>query len=148
MDPSESSVLFVRSKRVLDRKSLSGFAARLQEEVTGGKSFVCMITDDRELRRLNRQFLGNDYPTDVLSFPSHANGNDLGEIAISTDTAIAQAAAFGHTPDQEVCILMLHGVLHLMGMDHETDRGAMARAEKSWRRKLSLPAALTERAHS
>jgi probable rRNA maturation factor len=146
MDPSDSSVLFVRSKRVLNRQDLSAFAARLQSEVTRGKPFVCMITDNRELRRLNRAFLGKDYATDVLSFPSGDEGDVLGEIAISTDMAVAQAAEFGHTPDEEVRILMLHGVLHLMGMDHESDRGAMARAEKKLRRKFSLPTSLTERA--
>ena len=56
--------------------------------------------------------------------------------------------AFGHTPETEVRILMLHGVLHLLGMDHETDRGGMARAEKRWRKRLGLPNGLIERVHS
>ena len=69
----------------------------------------------------------------------------LGDIAISLERAHVQAREFGHTVDDEICILMLHGVLHLMGMDHERDAGAMARAEAEWRWKLRLPSALIER---
>jgi probable rRNA maturation factor len=69
----------------------------------------------------------------------------LGDIAISVNRAEEQAARFGHTPNEEVGILMLHGVLHLLGMDHEKDKGAMARAEKRWRSELGLPAGLLER---
>ena len=87
----------------------------LVAEVTAGKLFECLITDDRELLRLNRDFLGHDYPTDVLSFPSGVGGPFLGEIAISKDRAAEQAAAFGHGITEELKILMLHGVLHLSG---------------------------------
>lgn len=146
MDPAPSSVLFLRSHRSVPRKGLVAFAATLQSEVAAGRPFTCLVTDDRELRRLNREFLGKDYPADVLSFPTGESIGPLGDLAISTDRAISQAAEFGHPPEQEIRILMLHGVLHLLGMDHETDRGAMARAEKSWRRRLDLPASLTERA--
>jgi probable rRNA maturation factor len=125
------------------RKQLESFARRLASEVAGGRRFCCLLTDDRELRRLNRQFLGRDYPTDVLSFPA-ANGS-LGDIAISVDRARQQAAEFGHSLEEEIAILMLHGVLHLAGMDHERDRGRMRRAEIRWRKALGLPAALIER---
>ncbi len=66
-------------------------------------------------------------------------------MAISAARARAQAAQFGHSLDCEIRILMLHGLLHLMGMDHETDRGRMRRAESRWRQKLGLPAGLIER---
>ena len=69
----------------------------------------------------------------------------MGDIAISVDQARAQAREFGHTLDDEICILMLHGVLHLIGMDHERDDGDMLRAETAWRLKLRLPSALIER---
>jgi probable rRNA maturation factor len=69
----------------------------------------------------------------------------LGDLAISLPRARAQAAALGHNLEQELRILMLHGVLHLVGMDHETDNGHMARAEKLWRIRLGLPAGLIER---
>jgi len=97
------------------------------------------------LRRLNHEFLGKDYPADVLSFPSGEPGGSLGEIAISAGRAAAQARELGHTVEREICVLMLHGVLHLTGMDHERDRGRMARAETRWRQALGLPAGLIER---
>lgn len=103
---------------------------------------TCLITTDAELQRLNREFRAKDYATDVLSFPSAAQG---GEIAISWDRAQAQAAEMGHSVDDELRILMLHGALHLMGMDHETDRGQMGRAEARWRKRLGLPVGLIER---
>jgi probable rRNA maturation factor len=90
------------------------------------------------LRRLNRQFRGLDYPTDVLSFPAAAPAARLGDLAISLGRARAQAREFGHDIEHEVEILMLHGLLHLLGFDHETDRGQMARAEKRWRTRLGL----------
>jgi len=71
-----------------------------------------------------------------------------GEIAISLDRAAAQAAEHGHSIDEEVRILMLHGALHLTGMDHETDAGEMARAETRWRKRLGLPCGLIERVHA
>ena len=97
------------------------------------------------MRRLNREFRGQDCATDVLSFAS-AGADSLGDIAISFQRARAQAREFGHTVEQEVSILMLHGVLHLMGMDHQADNGRMARAEKRWRVRLGLTHGLIERA--
>ena len=117
----------------------------LREDVAGGRPFVCLITDDRELRRLNRGFLGHDYPTDVLSFPSDS-GDSLGDLAVSIQRARAQARQYGHSTEDEVRVLMLHGVLHLIGYDHETDAGRMERAERRWRRELELPGGLIERA--
>jgi probable rRNA maturation factor len=130
------------------RGPLEAFARQLRKSVTAGRGFQCLITDDLELQRLNRQFLRKNYAADVLSFPAAENAEgtgELGEIAISYERAREQARAFGHSVTEEVRILMLHGVLHLMGMDHERDRGAMARAEFAWRNKLGLPASLIER---
>jgi probable rRNA maturation factor len=123
---------------------LLGFARRLQKEVARGRAFDCLITGDAELRKLNREWRGKDYPTDVLSFPS-AMGEGLGDLAISAARARVQAREFGHSTEDEVRLLMLHGVLHLLGMDHETDRGQMARAEKRWRKALGLGNGLIER---
>ena len=145
MSPDGHIVSFRRAGNGLPRSELRAFAKMLVEEVTAGKFFECLITDDRELLRLNRDFLGHDYPTDVLSFPSGVGGAFLGEIAISRNRAAEQAATFGHGVTEELKILMLHGVLHLSGLDHETDRGAMARAEKRWRKRFGLPVALIER---
>lgn len=146
MPPQESLLLFRRAPTGLPRRDLKEFAGVLQREVAGGREFCCLITDDRELRRLNRDFRLKDYPTDVLSFPSDEPAGSLGDIAISADRAAEQAAEFDHSIAEEIKILMLHGLLHLTGMDHETDSGEMSRSEKRWRKLLSLPAALTERA--
>jgi probable rRNA maturation factor len=143
----------------LRRAPIQRFAGTLQKQVVRNRSFDILITGDAELRRLNRDFRGKDYPTDVLSFPAKvgqasacqrplAGAYFLGDIAISLARARAQAREFGHAIEQEIQILMLHGVLHLMGHDHETDSGAMARAEKRWRSKLGLPNGLIERVQS
>ncbi len=145
MPREDSMILFRRTPVGLDRRWLRAFAERLREEVAGSRSFTILITGDSELRRLNRDFLGKDYPTDVLSFPSGEEGAELGEIAISSGRAAAQAREFGHAVEEEIGILMLHGVLHLMGMDHEGDHGRMARAETRWRKLLDLPSGLIER---
>jgi len=144
MLPAEDLVLFRRAPASLRREPIREFARTLREAVALRRDFVCLITDDRELRRLNRQFRGADHATDVLSFPGI--NESLGEIAISADRAAAQAREFGHSRLDEIRILMLHGVLHLLGMDHESDRGRMARAEARWRKKLDLPVGLIARA--
>ena len=148
MPPEGSRVLFQRAGRGVRRAGLAAFARTLMHELAGGRGFVCLITDDRELQRLNREFLAKDAPTDVLSFPSGERAGDIGQLAISAERALEQAHKYGHSAEEEVRILMLHGVLHLLGMDHERDRGAMARTEREWRIRLGLPAGLTERVHS
>jgi probable rRNA maturation factor len=144
MASERSSILYRIPARALRRRPLLEFARRLETDVAGGRAFDCLITDDGELRRLNRQFRGKDSATDVLSFPMAASGN-LGEMAISLDRARGQASGFGHSVDKEVRVLMLHGVLHLMGLDHERDHGEMRRVEQRWRRRLGLPVGLIER---
>jgi probable rRNA maturation factor len=167
--PEGSTVTFRRVPASLRRSAIERFASRLQTEVATGRPFDTLITGDAEMRRLNRDFRGKDYATDVLSFPAPADrrrqakarpdagtvfvsfsmsGDFLGDIAISLGRARAQAREFGHAIEKEVQILMLHGLLHLMGHDHETDSGAMARAEKRWRAKLGLPNGLIERVRS
>ncbi len=94
------------------------------------------FASDRELRRANRAFRGKDYPTDVLSFPGEPGGDagHLGDILISVPTARRQAAAAGYPAERELRILLLHGVLHCLGHDHETDLGQMERLERRLRR--------------
>ncbi len=144
--PDGSSVIFRRTPPDFPRRSVERFALRLQKDVARGRAFDCLITGDADLRRLNRDFLGKDYATDVLSFPAAPPSPRLGDLAISLGRARAQARRFGHKIEHEVQILMLHGVLHLLGLDHETDDGRMARAEKRWRVKLGLSNGLIERA--
>lgn len=141
---ADKTLLLFRKAGDVPRTELRVFAKQLRDEVADGHSFSCLITNDDELERLNRMFLGKNYPTDVLSFPSGDQAT-LGEIAISAQRAADQAEVHGHNLVDELRILMLHGVLHLMGMDHETDSGAMARAEKRWRNQLGLPTGLIER---
>ena len=140
MSSDESLLLFRHRSRRLRRTELRRFFAELASGLMPGCSVTCLITTDRALRALNRKFRGKDYATDVLSFSE--------EIAISLDRAAAQAVEYGHSLDAEVRILMLHGLLHLAGMDHENDNGRMAAAEARWRRKLGLPSSLTERARA
>jgi probable rRNA maturation factor len=145
-EPGNSSVLFARVPAVGNRKALRAFSQRLSREVAGGRRFTCLITRDAELRRMNSAFLGKDEPTDVLSFPASEDPTGwLGEIAISADRAQAQAREHGHTTESEIRLLMLHGVLHLVGMNHVGDRGKMRRAEMRWRKALGLPTGLIER---
>jgi probable rRNA maturation factor len=143
--PEGSTVNFRRVPATLRRRSIENFARKLEAEVSKGRAFDTLITGDAEIRRLNRDFRGQDYPTDVLSFPSGDPAVSLGDLAISLNRARAQARQFGHTVEQEIEILMLHGLLHLLGFDHEADSGLMARAEKRWRARLALPNSLIER---
>jgi probable rRNA maturation factor len=144
---SDPLITYRRPPATLKRTCIEKFAQLAQEQVARGREFHCLVTGDAELKSLNLRFRTKDATTDVLSFPS-GEKNPLGDIAISLGRARVQAQERGHSIETEVCILLLHGVLHLMGMDHETDRGQMARAEVRWQRKLGLPAGLIERSLS
>jgi probable rRNA maturation factor len=145
--PDGSSVTFRRVPADIRPRAIQAFARKLEREVLKGRPFDTLVTGDAELQRLNREYRGKDYATDVLSFPAPGSAR-LGDLAISAARARAQGREFGHPTETEIRILMLHGVLHLAGMDHETDSGAMARAEKRWRARLGLPNGLIERVHS
>lgn len=88
---------------------------------------------DRAMRRANREFRGKDQTTDVLSFPG--DGAHLGDILISVPQARRQAAAAGRDPAREIQVLLLHGLLHCLGHDHEADGGEMERLERRLRRR-------------
>jgi len=109
-----------------------------------------VITSNPEMRSLNRRFRGKDAATDVLSFPAAPGlpGGLAGDLAISGDIAAANAKQLGHSIEEEIKILILHGTLHLAGYDHETDNGKMARKEAQLRLGLKLPVALIARAAS
>jgi probable rRNA maturation factor len=141
---SDPLITFRRLPATLKRTRVERFARIIREQVARGREFHCLVTGDAELKTLNLRFRGKDLTTDVLSFPSGEKA-PLGDIAISLGRARVQARERGHSIETEVCILLLHGVLHLLGMDHETDRGQMARAEIRWQRKLGLPTGLIER---
>jgi probable rRNA maturation factor len=143
-EDSSSQLLFRHSSRRVRRTPLRDFLIQATTRIAPGKSVTCLITTDSELRSLNQRFRGKNYATDVLSFEG-ATGAELGEIAISFDRASEQAREHGHGVDEELRILMLHGILHLCGMDHEKDSGEMAKAERRWRERLGLPNGLIER---
>ncbi len=102
------------------------------------------IVSDRRMRALNRQFRGKDVVTDVLSFPSGTRGF-MGDVVIASGVAKRQAKAAGHPAGTEVRVLALHGLLHLLGYDHESDDGRMARAEMRLRKQAGLKEGLIER---
>jgi len=106
---------------------------------------VVAIVSEATMRRVTRHVGQMDYATDVLSFPSIAPGA-LGEIAIARGVCRRQARQAGHAEATEMRILALHGVLHLMGYDHETDAGEMRRVEDRLRKRAGLPPGLIARA--
>jgi probable rRNA maturation factor len=132
----------------LRKRELSSFLAAAAEAVGLQGQISVLLTDDSGIRELNRQFRRIDKATDVLSFPSAepAGGPPLaGDLAISLETACRQAHGFQHELATEVKVLMLHGVLHLAGLDHESDSGQMARREGILRRRFDLPSGLIQR---
>jgi probable rRNA maturation factor len=141
--------LVIFQKRVADLTSLAldRFVARARQ-ATGLKGPVnVLLTSSAQMKSLNRRFRRKDKASDVLSFPVNPGVQKqlAGEIAISVEIATKNARSLGHSPAQEVKILVLHGILHLRGYDHECDNGQMARREKQLRAKLHLPLGLIER---
>lgn len=129
------------------RPALEHFLARAQR-VAGLRGEVnVLLAGSRKIRELNRRYRGKDRATDVLSFPTDGGaGKDFaGDIAISADAAARSARQLGHAAADEVKVLLLHGVLHLAGYDHERDDGRMARREERLRAQLGLPTALIAR---
>jgi probable rRNA maturation factor len=140
---------------------LGAWLARVAPRSVNGEVAVALVSDAR-IRALNKRFRHKDQPTDVLSFPSddrarashlvprtsHLAPRSLGDIVISTMTARRQAIDAGHSYASELKVLALHGLLHLLGYDHDhpTDRGRMARVERRLRAQGGLRAGLIERA--
>jgi probable rRNA maturation factor len=137
-------ITYRRPPATLKRTRPERFARIIREQVAHGLNFHCLVTGDTEIRELNLRFRGKNKTTDVLSFPS-GETDPIGDVAISLGRARAQARERGHSIEEEICVLLLHGVLHLLGMDHEADNGRMARAEIRWQRKLGLPTGLIQR---
>jgi len=131
-------------------QSLQRFTGRTRRAAGLQGPVAVLVTGNREMRTLNRRFRGKDEPTDVLSFPSPRvlDLEPRGDIVISADIAGANALRLGHRPAQELKVLILHGILHLAGFDHESDNGEMARLEARLRRELGLPDGLISRAQS
>lgn len=139
------TVVNLQRKIVLDTSSLVDFSESLlnaAEEANGRNASVAFISD-RRMKELNSFFRGKDSTTDVLSFPHEpdefdTDKNNLGDIVISAEQAARQAADNGLTLEVEIKQLILHGLLHLCGYDHETDNGEMNRRELELRDKLGI----------
>ena len=128
-----------RQRRLkLDTEAWSTFADKALHAIGKSEpSATIAFVSDKRIRELNRQFRGIDKATDVLSFPAEDKLN-LGDIAVSVDTAAVQAKENGLTLEGEIAQLILHGLLHLCGYDHETDNGEMNRFELKLRRQLRI----------
>ena len=128
-----------RQRRLqLDTEAWSAFAIRALNVIGKNEhSATIAFVSDKRIRELNRQFRGIDKATDVLSFPAEEEFN-LGDVAVSVETAVVQAKENGLSFNDEIAQLILHGLLHLSGYDHETDNGEMNRLELKLRRKLKI----------
>ena|SRR5437764_7994921 len=131
--------------RKLNAKQWREFAMQALQAINSTKQTVMVVfVSDAAIKKLNQQFRGKNYATDVLSFPTKAedfetdNQSHLGEIVISVERAAAQAKENGLTFSNEVEQLILHGLLHLSGYDHEADNGEMNRLELKLRKKLRI----------
>lgn len=152
-------LLNLQKRYVVRRASLSAFVRNLKRRLRlGSREFNICFVDDNGIRRLNSAYRGKDRATDVLSFPwkggagsqqrkprphSHRRAwggitNFLGEVVISVETARRNARAEGHSTLNEIRWLILHGVLHLLGYDHERDAGEMVTLELSLREQLGI----------
>ena len=146
-DSDNGPTLLNRQRRVkLSMPPLQTFLRRLEREVADGSPFSVCLVSDAVMRRYQMRFRGMDQPTDVLSFPDGAGGR-AGDLLVSAETARYQARRLGHSVETEIQILLLHGLLHLLGFDHQVPRDAarMARAERRWRKRFALPQGLIER---
>ena len=133
---------------------LASWLASIAPSRARGTVTVAIVSDAR-VRALNRQYRRKDKATDVLSFPASASRlrrgrpderGDLGDVVIAAGVAARQAHEAGHTLATELRVLALHGLLHLLGYDHERDDGRMARLERRLRRRGGLEEGLIERA--
>jgi probable rRNA maturation factor len=129
------------------RRELAAFLTQAREAMGLDGEVNVLLAGDSKIRALNRRFRKKNKATDVLSFPAAMAGGPLaGDLAISVETALRQAKALEHSLEEELKILLLHGLLHLAGYDHETDAGEMRGLESRLRRRFGLPIALIERA--
>jgi probable rRNA maturation factor len=145
-EPTRKSATTV-SLAIPSRQALTKFLTQARSALRLRGQVGVLLTTDRGIRRLNRQFRHKDKATDVLSFPASpfVQSQEKGDLAISVHTARRQGTVCGHSLGTELKVLILHGLLHLAGYDHETDDGRMARRENALRARLGLPQGLIER---
>lgn len=146
----EPSIRTKFPRSAFTKRGLEAFLADSVRAAGLDGSVSVLLTGDAEIQRLNREFRGKNKATDVLSFPAgdgFRRARVAGDLAISVETAAREAAQRGHALELELRVLLLHGVLHLAGFDHETDSGEMARKENLLRKKLGLAQSLIARAN-
>lgn len=131
----------------IDDREVVAFLNRIAVDLAKRREFAVVVGSNAAIRTANRQFRGVSKTTDVLSFPDGEDGR-LGDILISACRAQAQAKRYGLSVEDELKTLALHGVLHLLGYDHETDEGQMRAKETKLRKRYGLPSGLIERAES
>jgi len=137
--------------RLPSTRTLEKYLLQAQQAVRLRGEVSVLLSSDANIKRMNRQFRQKNKATDVLSFPAMdlgmgpASERLAGDLAISVETARRQAASQGHSLTIELKVLLLHGLLHLAGYDHEADEGQMARREQKLRALLKLPLGLIER---
>lgn len=133
----------------LDNRTDKNYNFALLEQIANTLSereIELLLTDDDEISKINREFRGIDKATDVLSFPSDPFPNaPLGSIIISVDKVQSVSEELGHTPDDEIALLFIHGILHLVGYDHEVDSGEMRERERELVNEFNLPLSLIVR---
>ncbi len=130
----------------ISKSGLARFLNQARKAVGLQGEVDVLLTSDAEIRRLNKAFRGKNKATDVLSFPAPEEAEGMaGDIAISLETALRQANHHSHSLRDELRVLMLHGLLHIDGEDHEADAGEMAEREAELRTQLRLPSSLIER---
>jgi probable rRNA maturation factor len=154
-DEEAGLVIFEKKVVGLTERALGRFILRARRAAEVRGTVNVLVTSNAAMRTLNLKFRKKNSATDVLSFPSDSmmegnrkSGTSAGDVAISAEIATQNAARIGHSTATEVKVLVLHGVLHLAGFDHEGDNGEMARQEAKLRRALGLPGSLTERVQS
>jgi len=149
--PASGLTAVSRNRRIPAARTLARFLAAAQAAVRLKGEVTVLLTTDAAIRKLNRRFRGRNEATDVLSFPANgpfpgSSADEIaGDVAISVPAALRQGTACGHSLGTELKVLMLHGLLHLAGCDHEADAGQMARRERLLRGRLGLPQGLIER---
>jgi probable rRNA maturation factor len=136
--PASLDVLLLNRQRTRPVRTarLRRVLQRAADALDVGGEVALVLTGDRAIRALNARYRGKDRPTDVLSFPGGAVGDELGDIVISVQTAERNARGLGRSLAQELDVLALHGFLHVLGYDHETDDGTMDRLERRLRKRL------------
>jgi probable rRNA maturation factor len=141
-----------RDLRLPSIRTLARFLTEAQAAVRLSGCVTVLLTTDLALCDLNRRFRGKNKPTDVLSFPAanlpQSSRPAERDIAISVETARLQAIAQGHALSTELKVLILHGLLHLAGYNHESDAGQMDHREQALRARLGLPQGLIERSRT